>query len=150
MKYSEESGEPYPRPERPTGVSILTILNGVSAGIMPAIGAITQIANAAERSPEDVTLATLCLSIGLPVAIVTAAIGAFLGSDRSRIALIVLVTLFFSLRAFQNTSLALAGALPEDQQIMAYGRVLWSALWIGINAWYFLRPSTIAFYRRPL
>jgi hypothetical protein len=149
MKYSDEPREPLPRPERPTGVSILTILNGFSAGFIPAIGAITQIANAARQSPDDITLATLCLAVGLPVAIISAAIGAFLGSDRSRVALLVLITLFYSLRAFQNASLAVTGALPEDQQMLAYGQILWSSLWIGINAWYFLRPSTIAFYRRP-
>jgi hypothetical protein len=150
MKFSDEPGYRHQRPYRPTGVSILTILNGFSAGFLPAFSAISQIASAADQNLEGLTLTALCLSVGLPVAIISAAIGAFMGSDRSRLALLILVTLFFSLRAFQNASLALAGAIPEDQQVLAYGRIFWSALWIGINVWYFLRPSTIAFYRRPV
>ena len=121
MKFSEEPGYRYSRPARPTGVSILTILNGFSAGIMPALAAITQIANAANQNGEGLSLAALCLSVGLPVTIVSAAIGAFLGSDRARLAMLFLVTLFFSLRAFQNASLARAGGTIAA--FMAFARI---------------------------
>jgi hypothetical protein len=150
MKFTDEPAEPLPRPERPLGVSLLTILDGLLAGFMPALAAITQIASDANPDQGDITLTTLCLSVGLPVTIITAAIGTFAGSDRARVALLILITLFFGLEAFRNVSLAAAGLVPEGQQFSAYGRALRAAVWIAINAWYFLRPGTVAFYRRPL
>ena len=149
MRFSPEVPEPLPRPERPVGVGILTIWNAFSAGFLPALTSILQINNAARQNQGAISLGALCLSVGLPVSVVTAAIGAFMGYDRARVALLVLVTLYYGLDAF-GSILPVATGAQTEQLLFGIARALWDGFWIVLNAWYFLRPSTIEFYRRPI
>lgn len=145
--YSQED-EPTPRPERPLGVSILTIWDGVTAGVIPVITNMILVVQ--ESNIDQISLVTLCLAVGIPIGIITVSLGAFTGNDRARLFLLFLLTFFHGLNSFQNVSLALGGALSELDQLKAYTSAFYSLLILGVNIWYFLRPKTIVYYRRPI
>lgn len=136
------------RPERPLGISVLTIINGFYAGILPVFSTIGLLMNSQSPGQEDISLLFLCITIGIPVGIMTAAIGAFKGDDRARFGLLILLTIYFGLATFQDVTLAASGQYAEAGVLTALGRVLRSGIWLAINIWYFLRPSTIEFFRR--
>lgn len=66
------------RPERPLGVTVLTIWDGVMIGVVPAIKSGIIIANTTNQ--ESISLLTLCLATGIPIAIISAAFGTFRGN----------------------------------------------------------------------
>jgi hypothetical protein len=149
MKPLPALNEPLTRPDRPLGVSILTVWDGAMAGGLPAFQTIFMILRGT-TDPSEISLLTLCLAVGLPIAIVTAAIGTFTGSDRSRLSLLVLVTLYYGLNAFRDASLIAASAVAGEPLARAYFGILSGVFWVGVNIWYFLRPRTIAYYRQPV
>jgi hypothetical protein len=132
------------------GVLILTLVDGLVAGVIPALGTATAVIRSAAQGESQVSLAGLCISVLLPIAIITAAIGAFRGSDLSRLALLFLLVIYFTLQAFQNASLIIGGLLSPQAETLSYGRSLAAIALVLANIWYFLRPATIAFYRRPV
>lgn len=136
------------RPERPVGVSVLTIWDGIALGVLPVLR--EGIAIATTSSDGDFSIVFLCSAIGLPIAIVSAAIGTFKGNDRARLGLLILLAIYFILNIFQNTILRIAGNLTPEEQVTNLGRILVSIVSLFINLWYFLRPSTIAYFRRPI
>jgi hypothetical protein len=138
------------RPERPFGVTALTIIDGFYAGLWPIMGAISSLTTVVANEGEQISWLALWLSIGLPITIITAAIGTFKGYDRARFWLLILITIYFSLNTFQDLSLVSAGIYSGDMTLSAYGRILRSGVWMVLNIWYFLRPNTIAFFRRPI
>lgn len=134
--------EKPPRPERPLGVTILAIWFGFTNGLLPIFGAIGLFL----RGEGQVSLGTVA-SLGLAGLIVFAAIGAFRGSDFSRLGLIITLTLQFSITAFDQLLLTVNPALPQDQRLAAYGVALRMGFWALVVSWYFLRSQTIRFYR---
>ena len=136
------------RPERPLGVTALAIWDGVMVGVVPAISSGIIIANTSNQ--ESISILTLCLATGIPIAIVSAAFGTFRGNDRARLSLLVLLTIYFSLNAFQNVTLLVSGDLIPEEQLTSIWRILTAIISVGINLWYFLRPKTIAFFRKPI
>jgi hypothetical protein len=143
------SRENYPlRPERPLGVSILTIWDGVALGVIPALRGGLNIATSSNQG--EISMITMCLSLGLPIAILTAAIGAFKGNDRARLGLLFLLTIYFSLNIFQNVTLIIAGNLAPEEQVRSIGGIFIAIISVLINLWYFLRPNTIIYFRRPI
>ncbi len=146
LKFSEEP-PPRVRPERPLGVTLLTILDGTISGLLPLLSLVGLFRVGTAQS-EATPL--LFVSILLSAGIVFSAIGAFRGHDGSRLALIILIVLRYSLVIFNQTIPLFAGVLDADMRLSAYGRVLRYVFWIVLNVWYFLRPKTIAYYRRSL
>jgi len=141
--------EDYPqRPERPLGVTLLTIWDGVAVGVIPAMR--SGIIIASNSNQDQSSLINLCLEIGLPIVIVTAALGTFRGNDRARLGLLILLTLNFGLNAFQNAVLLASGNLTPDDQLRSIGGILSAFITVGVNLWYFLRPQTIAYFRKPI
>ena len=136
------------RPDRPIGVSILSIWDGISVGVVPALRMGIMIA----RNPnqEDISILILCVSIGLPITIITAALGTYRGNDLARLSLLILLTIYFGLNTFQNVILLVSGGLPSDDQVRISVGIIGAILTAGINIWYFLRPGTITYFRRPV
>lgn len=136
------------RPERPLGVTVLSIWDGIALGVIPAL----QVGLTLSRSSSegDISIVTLCLGIGIPIAIVTAAMGTFRGNDRARLGLLFLLSIYFILNIFQNVTLLIAGSLTLDNQVRSIGGIFVSIISLIINLWYFLRPNTIAYFRRPI
>jgi hypothetical protein len=147
MNTSDAEDQPQ-QPDRPLGVAILSIWDGVSVGLIPALRMGIMIAS--NQNLEDISILTLCISIGLPITIITAALGTFRGNDRARLSLLILLTIYFGLNMFQNVILLVSGGLtPEDQVRISVG-FIGAILTVVINLWYFLRPNTISFFRRPV
>jgi len=141
--------EDYPqRPERPLGVTLLTIWDGIAVGVIPAMR--SGIIIASNSNQDQISIINLCLEIGLPVVIVTAALGTFRGDDRARLGLLILLTLYFGLNAFQNAVLLASGNLTPDDQLRSIGGILSAFITVSVNLWYFLRPQTIAYFRKPI
>lgn len=136
------------RPDRPLGVTILSIWDGVSVGVIPALRMGIMIAS--NPNLEEISILTLCVSIGLPITIVTAALGTYRGSDPARLSLLILLTIYFGLNAFQNVILLVSGGLTLEDQVRNSAGIIGAILTVGINLWYFLRPNTISFFRRPV
>ncbi len=136
------------RPDRPLGVTILSIWDGVTVGVIPALR--MGITIAGSQNLEDISILILCVSIGLPITIVTAALGTFQGNDRAWLSLLILLTIYFGLNTFQNVVLLIStGLTPGDQVRISVG-FIGAILVVVINLWYFLRPNTITFFRRPV
>jgi predicted permease len=134
---------------RPLGVWILTIWDGLFAGVFPAAGAILLYLNNEAQATLGITVITMLLSVLLGLAIVVAAVGAWGGNNRARIALVALVTVHYGFLVFNNMSLASSGVFPGTVQSKAWARALRSLIWIGINLWYFLGERPRAYYSQP-
>ena len=135
------------RPDRPLGVTVLSIWDGVTYGLLPALR--MGITIAGNQNLEEISFLTLCLSIGIPITIVMAAFGTFQGNDRSRISLLILLTIYFGLNSFQDVVLLISGGVTAEDQIRTSLGIIGAVIAVSVNIWYFLRPSTIAFFRRP-
>ena len=142
----ENEPETIERPPRPLGVSVLTIWNGMTAGLFPIITTTVRMMGGTE-TVESNPLA--CLSPLIAALIVFTAIGAWRGHDGSRLGHILVLVLYNGILAF-NTFGEIAIGLSPEEQVIAYVRITGYALWAILNAWYFLRPKTIAFYRHPI
>lgn len=138
------------RPDRPTGVVVLSILDGLAAGIAPAFSSAAYLIRSAGQAADQLSLIGLCSGVVLPIAVITAAIGAYRGSDPSRLALLFLITIHASLQVFQILSFSIAGIPQPGPGIGSLGRGLAAFLLMAVNIWYFLRPNTVAFYRRSI
>jgi hypothetical protein len=90
-----------------------------------------------------------CLSLGLSATILFTAIGTWRGHDGSRLGLILLVVIYYSTRAFSDVAILASGSLTEGESLDSFGRLLRYAVICGVNAWYFLHPKTLLFYRYP-
>lgn len=146
LRYSEEPPPPV-RPERPLGVTLLTILDGFVSGALPLFSLVGLLRiGSAQSEATPLLFITILLSAG----IIFTAIGAFRGHDGSRLALIVLIVLRYSLVSFNQAIPLFAGVLDAEMTLLAYGRIVRYIFWIALNVWYFLRPQTLAYYRRSL
>jgi len=149
MTWNPPSTETAPkpaRPERPLGVTILTIWDGMTIGLFPLL--MTTISLTRGGDQTQVNLLT-CLTLGLSSAILFTAIGAWRGHDGSRLGLILLLVIYYSTRAFSDVTILASGSLTEEKSLDAIGRLLRYAIICGVNAWYFLHPKTLQFYRYP-
>lgn len=147
MLFKEDPPLPLSRPERPIGVAILTLWDGIIFGIIPILSTVFGLLRSSNQEAFPITI---YISTVLSVLIITVAIGTFTGSDRSRSALIYLVTLYQSIEAFNGVILIASGTLPTADLLFAIGRIFGALFWIALHIWYLLRPKTLEFYRRPV
>jgi hypothetical protein len=96
-------------------VIILSIWDGVTVGVIPALR--MGISIAGNQNLEDISILTLCVSIGLPITIVMAALGTFQVNDRARLSLLILLTIYFGLNTFQIVVLLISGGLTPGDQV---------------------------------
>jgi len=54
------------------------------------------------------------------------------------------------LNAFQNVTLLVSGDLIPEEQLTSIWGIFTAIISVGIILWYFLRPKTIAFFRKPI
>lgn len=133
------------RVSRPVGVWLLTIFDGLVAGVIPLLTVFAVLGNGVEILPGGTMTAILLAGIGIGV--IGAAVGAWQGSDRARIALLALIAIFYGLNMLANFRIATADWVPQDAQVRALATLVRSIFWVAINYWYFLRPQTRAWYR---
>jgi hypothetical protein len=145
--YIAEQGE-IQMVKRPLGVWILTIWDGVFAGLFPVGAILFLFFNAEAQAVIELSTFDLVWSVLLGLSIFAAAVGAWRGSDLARRALIGLVTFHYGILGFTNFSLVASGIVPEGEQPLVLGRAIRSLIWMGINVWYFLSRRPRAFYGR--
>lgn len=146
MIFKELNDEPLKRPDRPLGVLLLTLWDGIFFGILPILFTVFGLLRS---GLEQALPITIYITTVLSVLIITTAFGTYAGHDRSRSALIYIVTIYQSLQAFNSVILIASGTLPLADLLFAVGRIFAAVFWIALHAWYFLRPATLEFFRRP-
>ena len=122
------------RPNRPLGVTILTLLLALSAGLLPLIFSVMLLFTPVG---EIVGPLNLIFSTIVALGVLVSAFGTWRGIPRFRDLLVTFSTLHFVGVAFNNALLALEGVVPEDRTVITWGRVIRSAFSIGIVFWYF-------------
>lgn len=146
MQFSDLN-TPLNRPDRPVGVILLTLWDGLMLGLLPLV---RDVFGLLRQGPGQSGLELLlCNNVGLPVIVMFLSIGTFMGYDRARVALIYAIVVQQSLIAFGHLVGMAGGALPMEAWAAAFFGILFAFFWIFLNAWYFLRPATLEFYRRP-
>jgi hypothetical protein len=124
----------------------LAIWAGYAAGLAPILTTLGLLRTGDIETFGVPDLVTLLLAGG----VLFAGIGTYQGHDRSRLMLLFLVTLHYSLRAFPSLSSLALGTQSAEEAAGAIGRLIGALFWIGVFGWYFLRPQTLHYYRRPL
>lgn len=145
MRFTDEDS-PVKRPDRPLGVTILTVWDGIFFGIIPIISIVFRLVRG-ELSGDNPF--SLYLTVFLAVLIIMVAFGTYIGNDRSRSFLIYIITIYQCLEAFNSVILLASGSIQTADSIFAVGTILIAFFWIALHVWYFLRPETLEFFRRP-
>ncbi len=144
MRFSDNE-QPVVRPERPLGVTILTVWDGIFFGIIPLLTTVFGLVRGKINGDDPISIYINAL---LAVLIISVAIGTYTGNDRSRSFLIYLITIYQSLQAFNSLVLLASGSLQTADSVFAVGTILAAFFWIALHVWYFLKPDTLEFYRR--
>jgi hypothetical protein len=129
---------------RPIGVWILTILNSLVAGVFPLLAVFAVLGG---RVAVPGTELTALLLAGLGIGVIGASIGTWQGSDNARIVLLGLLALFHGLNSLGMLLGLSVDGVPDQERARIYGSIFRSIFWIGINFWYFLRPTTRRWFR---
>jgi hypothetical protein len=128
---------------RPVGVWLLTIANALVAGLIPLLGDSVRYFSG-PGLPGGLLM--LLVAGALSLAIIVTSLRAWARDDRARQLMLVLILLFHGLTIL--SSLLLLGSTGSTSlQSQALAEAVRSLFWIGINLWYFLRRSTLAWYR---
>lgn len=130
---------------RPRGVAIMVILDSIIAGVFPLIMAFTAMGDSSTL-PGGAGSAMILAFLGIGV--IGAAIGVWQGSNRARIALLALLTIFYALNILAGISIATADFVDQGAQTRAWSTVARAVFWLVLNYWYFLRPQTRAWFGR--
>ncbi len=138
LGYNQHMEHPPPRPR---GVTLLALADAVISGLATVLRVL-------QAGPQEAGSGALPTA-GLGTMIVFAALGAFAGDDRARSALLYLLILYYSSQAFTQVVLLVTTPQPAVQ-LRTAAKIPGMALWVTLNAWCFLRPATVACYRRPL
>lgn len=147
MLFKPLEDEPLKRPDRPLGVLLLTAWDGVFFGIIPVLSTVFGIIRSGATGTIPITIYITTI---LSVLIISTALGTYAGNDRARSALIYIIAIYQCLQAFNSVILISSGTLPAVDLIFAIGQIFAAVFWIALHAWYFLRPQTMEFYRRPV
>ena len=134
-------------PARPLTVWILTIWNGLSAGLVPFLLTLSMVTLGTGVEGGTPPAMAVSASLALALAIMGAAWAAWEGRDWGRKALLGLLTVHYGLFAYRSLQLAMGGIVEGQSSLRAYGRALWAIAWIALNFFYLLRPDAAAFYR---
>jgi hypothetical protein len=129
---------------RPLGVWLLTIFDALVAGVVPVL---TAFAAMGGSFPLPGGEAMALLLAGLGVGVIGAAIGTWQRSNRARIVLLALITVFYALNIGGNAVVATADYVPDTAQNKAWANAIRGVFWVALNYWYWLRPATRAWFR---
>lgn len=128
---------------KPLGVSVLCVFDGIVIGLFPLILLIVL-----DRDPKlEISLLNYALTAIIDIAVVAAALGAFMGENAGRVALLWAVTLH-SLLVILNSIALLSGDDTQRLATGAIGNVTRGLFWIGINWWYFNRKGVVDYYKQ--
>lgn len=141
-----ENTDQYPRRkiDKPLGVYIIAIFNIIAMGIIQLASFILLM----RISQEEIPLFLRLLNVGLPVIIIAASVWAAAGDNAGRRLLLTAVTMLSLGIILNSLILLVSGDAAGENVIKAVGYIIRAGFWLGINWWYFMRPSTLAYYRQ--
>ena len=129
--------------DRPLGLWLLTISDGLFSGLAPFIAVVILYQN-----PESqLTTLDFIITVLICGGIMASAIGASYLDNFSRFTLLTLMTIYWALLFFNSVSLIKADAVNKDNWGVVYGDLWRPIFWVGINWWYMLRRRTRELYR---
>jgi hypothetical protein len=134
------------KPVRPLGVWILTIYAALFAGLVPLAAAVALFLLGSMAGAPGSSIASLLLTLVLCTGIVAAAIGTWQGHNRSRQALLILITAYYVLVAVNNAFLLSDQGASQSAQLRMIGRMARGILFPAVYIWYFRRRSTLKYY----
>ena len=136
--------------KRPKGVWILTIANGVFAGVLPIAGIAIAYYFPESRTALGLSGFQVFSTVALGALICQASYQTWKGSGQAKLVLLALITVHWTFIAYNNISFILsdsAAALDQTQRTRIYGNIVRAILWVGVNYWYFLGSRTKLFFR---
>ncbi|HMV84288.1 MAG TPA: hypothetical protein PLD20_16510 [Blastocatellia bacterium] len=130
--------------DRPFGMWILAIADGLFSGALPLIFAVILFQN-----PEgNQSLVSLIVTVLLCGSIAAASIGTLCRDNSSRYLLLALITVYWSLRLFNGLATINSGSVAGSQIGLVYGDLWRAPFWIGLNWWYWLRKQTAVVFQQ--
>lgn len=144
------SSDPAPVAARPFGVTLMTIYDGVMAGIVPAVLAYLRYFGQAPAARPSVL--TVFAAFLLSAAIIVAAASAWRGENAGRLSLVGLITIYYVGLMFDAAyTVDLASFVRVDgtaawETPLRIGR---SFFWILLHGWYFLFSRAAGFFASP-
>jgi hypothetical protein len=134
-----------PQIDRPTGITLLTLYDGIMLGVRPGLWATVTFMSqpAAERPSVLAAFGVLLFSATL----IIAAAAAWRGENWARYALTGLVVLHHGALALDAG--LLLGVLVDvgSESWWRWGYLLRAVLWIGLHVWYLFYSRAAAFFR---
>lgn len=130
------------RPNRPTGVWVLSLYALIFVGLLPALLGIYVLVSGQAAGNELDLLLALPISLGALIS----AYGAWKGDNRARKSLLFFVSLHYAFIALNNFLVIQSGQVPDDQLTTYWGRVLRVFVYPVLYIWYFTKPTTKEFY----
>ncbi|HSH01093.1 MAG TPA: hypothetical protein VLL52_01155 [Anaerolineae bacterium] len=135
----------FERPPRPLGVPIMCTTNIILAGTVPLIRTFFQ----SQGNFFLLPAVTRLVGVALPILILWASWSTWSGRDRGRTALLYLLTIYYAIQIFSYVIILQTGILDSTTTLVTILSILFAIAWVGFNWWYFLRPATLIYYRRP-
>ncbi len=129
--------------DRPLGMWLLAIADGLFSGVMPLVVIVVLFQN-----PEyGQTILSLVVMVLLCGSIVAVSIGTLYRDNLSRYLLLALITVYWSLRLFNSLAAINSENVASSQIGLVYGDLWRAPFWIGINWWYWLRKHTAKIFQ---
>jgi hypothetical protein len=134
------------RPSRPFGIWLAAGYAVLFAAFMPLFTHLWALTFPPHSGFEEITLPHLLHTAGMSLSIAFFAILAWRGNNRGRIALLVLLTVYYAMIAFENSIWLSANVNNPDLMDMFFMRMARAITVPAIFVWYFTEPGIKAFY----
>lgn len=132
-------------PTRPLGVWMLAIANAVLAGLLPLTRVLIYFRTGGWNRHPKLRGGMLLYGL-LGIGVLATALGVWMGIDRARVTLLILIGISYGLSILSN--LALLPRPREQRPAFSFPIVglTYAAGWLSVNLWYFLHPEVAAWY----
>jgi hypothetical protein len=134
------------RPPRPFGVWLAAGYALLFTAFMPLFTRLWSLTFPPGSGFESLTLPHLLHTAGMSITIAIAAVLAWRGNNRARVALVLLITLYYGLIAFENGSLLSANWNDSEVIGMFFMRMSRGIFIPAVFIWYFTEEDVKHFY----
>lgn len=135
------------RPTRPFGVWLATGYAILFTAFMPLFTHLWALTFPPNAGFDNITPLHLLLTAGISIVMTIIAVQAWRGHNRARIALLILVTLYYGLIAYENGIWLTANMNNADLVSMFFMRMARGIVVPAIFIWYFTEPEIKRFYQ---
>ena len=134
-------------PIRPFGVWLATGYAIIFTAFMPLFTHVWALTFPSNSGFEEITPLHLLLTAGVSIVMTIIAVQAWRGHNRARITLVILISLYYGLIAFENGSWLSANLNNADLVGMFFMRMARGIVVPAIFIWYFTEPEVKRFYQ---